>query len=201
MDKLLRNYRRFRTEDLPERRALFERLAREGQSPRAMVIACADSRADPAMIFDTEPGELFVVRNVAAIVPPFAPDGKYHGTSAALEYAVQVLQVPVLIVLGHALCGGVGALLRGVPDATPDFLGPWVHIADAARHRVLECAPADPQAMGEQEVVKLSLGNLLTFPWIAARVAESKLTLYGAKFDIRTGALSLLQPDGGFAEI
>lgn len=200
MDKLIEGYRRFRATGWPERRALFEKLAKEGQSPRAMVISCADSRADPAIIFDAGPGELFVVRNVAAIVPPFEPDGKYHGTSAALEYAVNVLEVPALIVLGHAMCGGVGALLGGVPDATPDFLGPWVRIAAAARRRVLECAPADPQALAEQEVVKLSLDNLLSFPWIDRRVAAGKLKLHGAKFDIRTGALSILQPDGSFAE-
>lgn len=200
METLIEGYRRFRETGWPERRALFEKLAQEGQSPKAMVISCADSRADPAMIFDAGPGELFVVRNVAAIVPPFEPDGRYHGTSAALEYAVKVLQVPALVVLGHAMCGGVGALLRGVPDSTPDYLGPWVRIAAAARRRVLECAPADPQSMAEQEVVKLSLDNLLSFPWVDARVAEGKLKLYGAKFDIRTGALSLLQPDGSFAE-
>src|SRR3954466_8889066 len=117
MQTLIDGYRRFRADAWPERRRLFETLAVEGQNPRALVIACADSRVDPAMIFDAAPGELFIVRNVANLVPPYAPDAAYHGTSAAIEFAVCLLEVQEIVVLGHANCGGVRALLEGVPDA------------------------------------------------------------------------------------
>lgn len=199
MDALIDGYHRFRATEWPERRALFERLARDGQSPRAMVVACSDSRVDPAMIFGAAPGELFIVRNVAALVPPWQPDAQYHATSAALEFAVRVLQVPDLIVLGHGMCGGVRALLEGAPPAAADFLGPWMRIAEPAKRRVLECRAADPQTACEQETVKLSLANLQTFPWIAQRVADGTLRLHGATFDIRFGVLWRLQPDGAFA--
>ena len=130
MQRLIDGYRRFRDDNWPERRRLMQTLALEGQSPIALVIACADSRADPAMIFDAAPGELFVVRNVANLVPPFAPDAAYHGTSAALEFGVRVLQIPELIVLGHANCGGIRALMHGTPDTASDFVAPWISIAD-----------------------------------------------------------------------
>ena len=112
MDQLLNGYRRFRRDRWPERRQLHETLADQGQQPRALVVSCADSRVDPAAIFDAAPGELFVVRNVANLIPPFAPDGAWHGTSAALEFAVRILEVPDIIVMGHGLCGGVRGLAR-----------------------------------------------------------------------------------------
>jgi carbonic anhydrase len=199
MDHLIDGYRSFREEVWPERRALFERLAARGQSPRTMVIACCDSRVDPAMIFGTGPGEIFVVRNVANLVPPYAPDGAHHSTSAALEFGVTVLEVADLIVLGHGMCGGIRALLQ--PSSAPsDFVGPWMSIARAARDRVLACVPVEQaQTECEREAVKLSLENLLTFPWIAERVADGRLRLHGASFDIRFGVLEVLQPDGTFA--
>lgn len=178
---------------------MFEALARDGQAPRAMVVACSDSRVDPAMIFGAGPGELFILRNVAALVPPFQPDAKFHATSAALEFGVRVLRVPDLIVMGHGMCGGVRALLDGPPQEAGDFVGPWMRIAEPAKRRVLECRPADPQTECEREVVKLSLANLMTFPWLAERVAAGQLRLHGATFDIRYGTLWLLQPDGSFA--
>ena len=199
MDELLDGYRRFRAESWPERRALFERLARDGQRPRALVIACSDSRTDPGMVFDAGPGELFTVRNVAALVPPFERDGAYHGTSAAIEFAVTVLEVPQVIVLGHAMCGGIRALLSQEGPGG-DFIGGWLRIAAPARARVLECSsPDEAQERCEQEGVKLSLANLLTFPWVAERVADGRLRLHGASFDIRTGVLTRLQDDGSFA--
>ena len=199
MDRLIEGYRRFRATEWLSRRALFETLARDGQSPRTMVIACSDSRVDPAMIFDAPPGELFIVRNVAALVPPFEPDAHFHATSAALEFGVRVLQVEDLIVLGHGMCGGVRALLEGAPAEAADFVGPWMRIAEPAKRRVLACQPADPQTACEQEVVKESLANLMTFPWIAGRVADGRLRLHGATFDIRFGVLWRLRADGGFA--
>jgi len=201
MKRLIDGYHRFRSRQWPERKALFEGLADQGQSPRAMVIACSDSRVDPTMIFGAEPGELFILRNVANLVPPYAPDAAFHATSAALEFAVRVLEVQDLIVMGHAMCGGIRVLLDGPPDPAGDFLVPWMQIAEPAKDRVLERAPADPQAECEREAVKLSLENLLTFPWIAERVGQGKLRLVGSIFDIRSGVLAILQPDGVFAPV
>jgi len=199
LQDLFEGYRRFRAEVWPERRKLFESLARNGQSPRALVIACSDSRVDPAMVFNAAPGEMFIVRNVANLVPPYKPDGDYHGTSAALEFAVCVLEVPRIIVLGHAMCGGVQALLRGFPPGAQDFVEPWMNgIAAEARRRTLLCTPVDAeqaQAQCELETVKLSLRNLMTFPWVRERVESGKLRIYGGSFDIRTGVLSQLVDD------
>jgi carbonic anhydrase len=201
MDELLEGYRRFRAESWPARRALFERLAREGQRPVALVIACSDSRTDPGMVFDAGPGEIFTIRNVAALVPPYERDDAFHGTSAAIEFAVTVLEVPQVIVLGHAMCGGIRALLaEHGPASAGDFIGGWLRIAAPARARALECSsPEQAQERGEQEGVKLSLANLLTFPWVAERVADGRMRLHGASFDIRTGVLTRLQEDGSFA--
>lgn len=199
MEKLIAGYHRFRAQIWPQRRALMEDLALQGQQPRAMVIACADSRVDPAMIFDMAPGEMFVIRNVANLVPPYAPDGGPHATSAALEFGVRVLLVTDLIVLGHAMCGGVRALLQGTPPETPDFLAPWIAIARAAKGRVLRCTdPEEAQELCEREVVKLALDNLMTFPWIAERVRSGALRLHGARFDIRNGVLEVLGANGVF---
>ena len=205
LDDLFAGYRRFREEVWPERRRLFESLARDGQKPRTLVISCSDSRVDPGMVFNAAPGELFIVRNVANLVPPYKPDGDYHGTSAALEFAVCVLQVPRIIVLGHAMCGGVQALLRGFPPGAHDFVEPWMTgIAAEARQRTLQCVAVDAeeaQATCELETVKLSLRNLMTFPWVAERVADGRLTLHGGSFDIRNGVLSRLAEDGSFVAV
>ncbi len=202
MDRLLAGYQRFRDGAWPERRRQFELLAEEGQQPNAMVIACADSRVDPGMIFDTGPGELFVVRNVAGLVPPYAPDSAYHGTSAALEFGVRVLEVRNLVVMGHGLCGGVRALLEGTPPEASDFVAPWMEIAAPARICALRCdVPDQQQLCGDHEVVKLSLANLRSFPWIAAREASGQLALHGAHFDVRFGRLSLLGDDGQFSAV
>ena len=200
MQRLFDGYRRFRQDRWPERRRLFESLADAGQQPRALVISCADSRVDPGMIFDAAPGELFVVRNVANLVPPYAPDGAYHGTSAALEFAVRVLQVPDIVVLGHALCGGVRAMLEGTPPEAGDFIAPWIGLAARARDRALALPdPAQRQLCCEHETILLSLDNLRTFPWIADRIAAGTLRLWGMHFDIRGGELSQPGPDGRFA--
>jgi carbonic anhydrase len=198
LDRLIEGYRRFRAEQWPERRAVFERLADGGQAPKTMVIACSDSRVDPTMIFGAEPGELFVLRNVANLVPPYEPDSAFHATSAALEFAVRVLEVETLIVMGHAMCGGIKVLLDGAPDPAGDFLVPWMRIAEPAKHRALERAPADVMTACEQEAIKLSLEHLLTFPWIADRVSAGRLRLTGMSFDIRSGVLTVLGPDGVF---
>jgi carbonic anhydrase len=197
---LLAGYQRFRANGWPEQVRVFESLASKGQSPKAMVVTCVDSRVDPAMIFDAAPGEILTVRNVANLVPPYAPDAAYHGTSAALEFGVRVLEVGHLIVLGHGLCGGVRALLEGAPDNALEFVAPWMRIAETARVRAMRCAPVEErQQCCEHEVVQVSLANLMTFPWIAERVKAGKLELHGAWFDISTGVLMVLQPDGSFA--
>jgi carbonic anhydrase len=200
MQNLLAGYQRFRANGWPEKRREFELLADNGQSPQAMVVACIDSRVDPAMIFDAAPGEMLTVRNVASLVPPYAPDAFYHGTSAALEFGVRVLEVRDLIVLGHGLCGGVRTLLEGAPDRANEFVAPWMSIARPACARAMRFPPGEGRRLVcEHEVIKVSLTNLMTFPWIAERVAAEKLALHGAWFDIRIGALMILQPDGTFA--
>jgi carbonic anhydrase len=201
MDLLIDGYRRFRKNQWHERRATYEALARDGQAPHALVIACSDSRVEPAVIFGAAPGELFIVRNVANLVPPYAPDGASHATSAALEFGVRILKVKNLIVLGHAMCGGIGALLRGLPYPVGEFLDPWMRNATDAMERALADATADPQTACELEAVKLSLSNLLTFPWIRDRVFDEELRLHGATFDIRSGELSVLKPNGRFVPV
>lgn len=200
MQRLIDGYRRFRADTWPQERARFEELASRGQRPHTMVIACSDSRVDPAVIFGAAPGELFVVRNVANLVPPYSPDGTYHGTSAALEFGVRVLGVSQLLVMGHAMCGGVTALLRSAPPEARDFVQAWMGIASEARSRVLSCMPVEQaQEACELEAVRLSLANLMTFPWVADAVAEGRLTLQGAHFGVATGRLMLLGADGEFA--
>lgn len=202
MKKLLDGYNRFRVDAWPDRRRLMQTLSLEGQSPLAVVIACADSRADPAMIFDSAPGELFVVRNVANLVPPYAPDGAYHGTSAAVEFAVRVLKVPDLIVLGHANCGGVKAMLHGVSESGSDFVGSWISMGQPARKKVMECyEPQDWQSRAEHEVIRLSVANLHTFPWVTEAVAAGTLQIHGMHFGIYTGVLSRMHEDGSFSPV
>jgi carbonic anhydrase len=201
MDALIEGYRRFRATGWPEHRRLFKELATRGQSPRAMVITCSDSRLDPQLIFGTAPGEIFVVRNVAALVPPYAPDQAYHGTSAALEFAVRVLKVADVIVMGHAQCGGIGALLRGAGEGGADFVRHWMEIATPARERALAKTGGDAegaQTACEHEAVKVSLEHLMTFPWVRDRVEKGALKLHGCYFGIERGELLRLGEDGRF---
>lgn len=195
MDALIDGYRRFRAERWPAERERFRALA-EGQSPETLVIACSDSRVDPAIVFDARPGELFVVRNVAGLAPPCRPDAGLHGVSAALEFGVRVLKVARVVVLGHARCGGVQAMAEGAPVGARDFVAPWMEIARPALGRVPAALEgADRLARAEEEVVRLSLSNLTSFPWIAEAVAAGRLSLAGFRFDIRDGVLSRLDGD------
>ena len=195
MDPLIEGYRRFRAEVWPAERARYEALAHWGQSPEAMVIACSDSRVDPQTIFGAVPGELFVVRNVAALVPRYSPDPGWHGTSAALEFGVKVLKIPRLEVLGHGQCGGVKAMTYGPPPQAQDFIASWVEIGQPA---VLAAGdkPEGRLERIEAEVVRLSLANLMTFPWIAEAVAAGRLELQGYWFDVHTGVLASVGPEG-----
>lgn len=199
LDQLIEGYRRFRAEQWPRERSRFETTAREGQKPRALVIACSDSRVDPQMILGARPGELFVVRNVANLVPPYQPDAAYHGTSAAIEFGVRVLKVAHLIVIGHGMCGGVRALLDGAPPEAQDFVARWIEIAEPARRAGEGVAPGEARYRAcEEETVRVTLANLMSFPWVAEAVAAGRLKLHGAYFDIRDGVLHLLGPDGRF---
>lgn len=173
---------------------LYKELTTNGQSPEALVIACCDSRNDPALLMQSQPGDLFVVRNVAAIVPPYQPDDNYHGTSAAIEFAVKSLKVKDIIVLGHSMCGGVQALAN--QDNLPDqfeFLTQWISIGKQAREKVdrdhPQASPEHRQCAIEKEVIVTSLNNLLTFPWIKSAVDEGKVTLHGWYFDMKHGKL------------
>jgi len=194
MDRLLEGYRRFRAETWPSERGRYEALAARGQNPETLVIACSDSRVDPQTVFGAAPGELFVVRNVAGLVPRYEPDAGYHGTSAALEFGVRVLKVARIVVLGHAQCGGVRAMVEGAPAGARDFVESWVRIAEPA----LRSEPGEAEdvlAHYEAEVVRLSLANLSSFPWIAEAASAGRLGLHGLQFDIRTGVLKLLDGD------
>lgn len=195
---LIEGYRRFRETKWPRERERWSELA-EGQSPKVMVIACSDSRVDPAEIFDTSPGEVFVVRNVANLAPPYETTGGLHGVSAALEFAVTQLEVEEILVLGHGSCGGCAAALTGSYDgAEPGeghFIADWVKQLDAARDKVrARHSKIDSAAILEMEweAVRLSLANLRTFPWIAQRERDGRLKLHGAHFAIAEGRLYVL---------
>jgi carbonic anhydrase len=198
LDRLIDGYRRFREHDWARERERWSELA-EGQSPKVMVIACSDSRVEPSQIFDVKPGEIFVVRNVAALAPPYETSRGLHGVSAALEFAVTQLGVTELLVMGHGLCGGCAAALTGqFADTEPGeghFIADWVRMLDGAREKVRAAhSELDGEAFleMEQEAVKISLANLRTFPWIADRERDGSLALHGAHFSIAEGALYML---------
>lgn len=197
MDRLIAGYRRFRSEVWPTERALYQTLATDGQSPETLVIACSDSRVDPKTVFGAAPGELFVVRNVAGLVPTYQPDSGYHGTSAALEYAVRVLKVKRIVVMGHEKCGGVRAMVEGAPKEARDFVEPWMGMAKSVLHPVPD-GLHDHELLPhyEEEVVRLSIANLTTFPWIAEAVAQGSLKLQGFRFGIESGILTRMEADG-----
>ena len=202
MDELESGYRRFRDTTWPAQRARFESLAAQGQHPHTLVVACSDSRSDPAMVFDVAPGELFVVRNVANLVPPYEPDAHRHGVSAALEFGVRVLEVERLVVMGHGQCGGIHALLAGVPHNCKDFVGNWMAMAaPAVAEAAANHAPEDVDMAAEMAVVRLSIDNLRTFPWIAEREAAGKLKLVGMHFAIATGVLTQMDSEGVFRPV
>ncbi|MEK9754852.1 MAG: carbonic anhydrase [Rhodospirillaceae bacterium] len=181
---------------------MIESLVAEGQRPEVCVIACADSRVDPAILFQVDPGDLFVIRNVANLVPPMEEEGTYHGTSAALEFAVLGLGVKHLVVLGHAHCGGVKAVMNAeTADDTYSFLPSWVSMLSAAHRRVQATMPEAGEATQtracEQNAVLVSLENLTTFPWVRDRVRSGELRLHGWYVDIATASLSIYEGEAG----
>lgn len=199
--KLIAGFKRFQKNYFKSDDMLYEELSK-GQRPKVLVIGCCDSRVDPAIITDSRPGELFVVRNVANLVPPYEPDGHYHGVSSAVEYAVRFLNVEHVIVLGHSNCGGINALLRGSDDALiGEFIDQWVAIAKPAREAVLRNLGHKPlrlqQQACEEASILISLENLLTFPWLARRVEAGTLSLHGWYFDLDMGKLLSYNPDNG----
>ncbi len=199
IQKLLDGYRRFHDSYYIQARSLYQELEEQGQAPKVLFLACCDSRVDPATITDASPGELFVVRNVANLVPPYSPDGQYHGTSAALEFAVRTLQVEHVVVMGHAQCGGAKALLEDTPQepGQDDFIGKWMEIAREARSRIMRdrTIPETDRLLAlEHEIVRHSLRNLLSFDWIRSRVEAGRLQLHGWYFGIAEGRLYVLDP-------
>ncbi|MBN9466672.1 carbonic anhydrase [Brevundimonas sp.] len=192
-DELTAGYHRFRADHWPTARADYEALATKGQKPHTLIVACSDSRADPALIFDAKPGELFVVRNVANLVPPYEPDGKLHGVSAALEFGVKVLGVKRIVVMGHAHCGGVNAMINGAPEIVSDFVAPWIaQGSPVVRHVAETVEPHEVDRAAEEAIVRLSIRNLRTFPWIAEREQAGRLILSGLHFGIADGVLRAL---------
>ncbi len=208
MDDLIAGYRRFRNGAWVHERERWAELT-EGQAPRTMIVACSDSRVDPAQIFDTRPGEVFVVRNVAALVPPFETSPGQHGVSAALEFAVRELKVAEIVVMGHGRCGGChAALTDAFSEAEPGkggFIASWTSLLDDARDRVRsrfdDLSSRDAGRAMEEEAVKTSLANLRTFPFVRDGEMAGTLTLTGAVFAIADGVLSVLGEDGEFAPV
>ena len=202
---LIDGYRRFKANGWMQQRERWTRLA-VGQNPQLMVIACSDSRVDPTIIFDTSPGEIFMVRNVANMVPPFETSPGHHGVSAALEFAVTQLEVPEIVVLGHQSCGGCAAALtrrfEGAPVGQGGFIDDWMSLLDDARDRVIaEHGQSDAAVRAlEFEAVKVSIANLRTFPCVPIREKAGKLRLHGAYFAVADGILHLLdEATGEFA--
>lgn len=196
-EKLVNGYRAFLDGRLPDEARRYAQLA-EGQSPEVLLIGCCDSRVSPEVIFDTRPGELFIVRNVANIVPPCETGGDYHGTSAAIEFAVQSLEVKHVVVLGHASCGGIKAYANpSGPLSKGDFIGKWVSLVAPAAARAEEMDGPDYLTRLEYAMVEQSLENLMTFPFVRNRVMSGRLSLHGAHFGIARGELFLRDPDTG----
>jgi len=201
--QLLEGYRRFRGGDYIRQRERYDSLANKGQAPGVMVIACSDSRVDPTLIFDAAPGQMFVVRNVANLVPPFEPEKGQHGVSAALEYAVTQLQVHHIVVLGHARCGGIAASYTGQFDDADvgegQFIASWIKMLGPARDRLRQAAALSPDIDAlsalELEGIRISLANLRGFPHVTAAEAAGGLALHGAHFGIADGVLRVLVGD------
>lgn len=201
-DRLLGGYKNFMSGRYSAERDRYKALAAEGQKPKVMVVACCDSRAAPETVFDCGPGELFVVRNVANLVPPHEPDGNYHSTSAALEFAVQSLKVSDIVVMGHGRCGGIQAALS--PNSEPlspgDFIGKWMGMLNDTAKQIRDAellTEAERQRALERVSVRNSLQNLRTFPCVSILEKKGRLNLHGAWFDISSGELWVMNPETG----
>ena len=207
-DHLSDRFRRFKFRHFAPNIDHYEELAAHGQSPDVMMISCCDSRVDPETIFSAMPGELFVVRNIANLVPPYETGGKFHGVSTAIEYGVMNLRVKHLVIMGHSGCGGVRAALdqTAAIETEAHFISRWMSMLDDARLRVLASHQMKPTADKlralEKETVKTSLKNLRTFPFVRTLEEKGKLGLYGTYFDISKGTLEVLnQVTGEFFSV
>lgn len=204
---LIQRYHGWRATSFAENRAWYRRLADDGQRPRAMVISCCDSRVHVTSIFGADSGEFFIHRNIANLVPPYAPDGAQHGTSAAVEYAVRSLRVAHLIVMGHSRCGGVAgchAMCSGqAPELedTTSFVGRWMDILRPGYDRVTGLPPEEQVHALEKMAIRVSLENLMTFPFVASAVESGELSLHGLWHDIRDGELMMLAEDDQFVPV
>ncbi|MBZ6075624.1 carbonic anhydrase [Microvirga puerhi] len=199
--RLTDGYRAFLDERFSREKGRYEALAEQGQSPEVLIIGCCDSRVSPEVIFDASPGELFVVRNVANLIPPFETGGDYHGTSAALEFAVQALRVKHIVVLGHARCGGIRAFADDTAPLSPgDFIGRWMNLIAPAAERIGPRGDADFSdylTRLELAAIENSLNNLMTFPCVRILVERGKLQLHGAFFGVASGVLMVRDPETG----
>ena len=203
--QLIQGFLRFREQHFVHNDALYRQLVEQGQTPNTLVVACCDARVDPAIVLDCAPGDLFVVRNVANLVPPAENQGQYHGTSAALEFGVCNLGVQHVIVLGHAHCGGIRTLVETGGANNPDsYIDDWMHLVESARADVQKEMPGaamEAQARAcEQRAIMVSLRNLMTFPWVRKRVEDGTLTLHGWYFDIEHGQLLRYNTDSNVFE-
>lgn len=200
-EHLVNGYRNFMQGRYASESGRYVSLAREGQHPDTMIVACCDSRSAPETIFDSGPGELFVLRNVANLVPPYEPDGEFHATSAALEFAVQSLKVKNIVVMGHGRCGGIkAALSNNAPLSPGDFIGKWMSMIGPAAETVASSTlmtSSERQTALERISIRYSLANLRTFPCVNILESKGRLTLYGAWFDISTGELWVMNKDTG----
>ncbi len=203
--QLIEGFRRFRARHFTADDALFRGLVASGQTPKILVVGCCDSRVDPALVLDCAPGDLFVIRNVANLIPPSETSGGLHGTSAALEFGVRNLGVEHIIVLGHAQCGGIRALVEnGSVNDKDSFIGDWMRLVANARDAVAQDMPhasLDEKARAcEQRAILVSLRNLMTFTWVRERVEQGRLHLHGWYFDIEQGQLLHYNPASGIFE-
>ncbi len=203
LEHLIQGFHRFREQHFTHNDALYRQLVTQGQAPRILVVACCDARVDPAIVLDCAPGDLFVIRNVANLVPPAESHVGHHGTSAALEFGVCNLGVQHIIVLGHARCGGIRTLIESDGTRNPDsFIGDWMQLAEKARVEVGKTMTDAPQEKKhqacEQRAILISLDNLMTFPWVRERVERGTLMLHGWYFDIEHG--QLLQYDAAMCK-
>jgi carbonic anhydrase len=192
--QLIQGFQRFREQHFEHHDTLYQQLVAQGQTPQVLVVACCDSRVDPALVFNCDPGDLFVIRNVANLVPPLEGHSGRHGTTAAIEYGVSTLGVKHIVILGHAHCGGIVALVKTGGVGTPgSYIDDWMSLVESTRAEVIEEMPNAPveqqERACEQRAILASLSNLKTFPWIRERVERGSLVLHGWYFDIEQGQL------------
>ena len=207
---LLDGYRSFRRGRYQEQRERYDALAALGQTPPVMVIACCDSRVDPSVVFDAAPGQIFVLRHIAALVPPCERDGKHHSASAAIEYAVTQLGIGHIVIFGHGRCGGIQASLSGQfahsPECDGGFIHHWMEIIEPAREKVMAAAAISPdvdaQKALELAAIRVSMDNLRSFPFVREAETDGRLEIHGTYFDIGDGLLRVLDPStGGWATV